>query len=479
MTNKDDDLIKQQGEDFDPAAEDEFSIPDEPLSESDHEDDDLDLGLSTEDDAEQDDELSLDLSGDEHQQDDAQEYEAESEEFEEAEEYDTDAPQQEFKLGLKSYIGIALAGVITAGGLGYYVMGAMGGGNNGPTPEQAREIIRQKAQEGIAQTQQSQLPAQQPAQQQPMQQGGNSAPVNVQSFPNGNGGGAPTVPPAQTGGNGGGNSSDGAALASLQGAESEQEPRDKPTYTERLQLTNMTAFQALSDLADRNREDIDELQDGHKSQGGDVSDLEERVSALEAKLDKLIEKGALKTAAASKAESGPEQTTAKTRPAASKGKESGPVEYEPVAPKTPEQIKALQRQLAMYGYRPGKVDGILGQNTREAVQRLQREHGLPANGWLTQDTLDALSNPKHYSGTYPPKAKTKFADHPRDEEKHEVKWYVRGLTHEKAIVYRLDGVSYLVTVGTEIPGMGQVEKFDPANNQVVTAKGIIGKRKAG
>ena len=55
-----------------------------------------------------------------------------------------------------------------------------------------------------------------------------------------------------------------------------------------------------------------------------------------------------------------------------------------------EQMKALQEKLAALGNDVGKIDGILGAGTRRAVQREQQRLGLPADGWPTQDLLDAL-----------------------------------------------------------------------------------------
>ena len=52
--------------------------------------------------------------------------------------------------------------------------------------------------------------------------------------------------------------------------------------------------------------------------------------------------------------------------------------------------KALQRKLKARGYDVGKVDGILGARTREAVQREQERLGLPADAWPTRALLDKL-----------------------------------------------------------------------------------------
>ena len=64
---------------------------------------------------------------------------------------------------------------------------------------------------------------------------------------------------------------------------------------------------------------------------------------------------------------------------------------EPEAALSLEQMKALQEKLAALGYDVGKIDGILGAATRNAVQVEQAKNGLPADAWPTAALLDALS----------------------------------------------------------------------------------------
>ncbi|QKV18375.1 lytic murein transglycosylase [Oricola thermophila] len=54
------------------------------------------------------------------------------------------------------------------------------------------------------------------------------------------------------------------------------------------------------------------------------------------------------------------------------------------------QMKSLQKKLAAKGYDVGKIDGILGSGTRDAVRKEQRRLGLPADAWPTAKLLDAL-----------------------------------------------------------------------------------------
>lgn len=55
-----------------------------------------------------------------------------------------------------------------------------------------------------------------------------------------------------------------------------------------------------------------------------------------------------------------------------------------------EQMMELQRRLAARGFNVGEVDGILGAGTRAAVQDVQAQVGLPADGWPTPELLRRL-----------------------------------------------------------------------------------------
>lgn len=54
------------------------------------------------------------------------------------------------------------------------------------------------------------------------------------------------------------------------------------------------------------------------------------------------------------------------------------------------EMKALQQKLAARGHDMGKIDGILGEKTREAVQKEQTRLGLPADAWPTPTLLNRL-----------------------------------------------------------------------------------------
>jgi len=62
----------------------------------------------------------------------------------------------------------------------------------------------------------------------------------------------------------------------------------------------------------------------------------------------------------------------------------------PDRPLTLEEMKQLQEKLAARGHDVGKIDGVLGTGTRTALQKVQAELGLPADGWPTQQLLVIL-----------------------------------------------------------------------------------------
>jgi Putative peptidoglycan binding domain len=53
-------------------------------------------------------------------------------------------------------------------------------------------------------------------------------------------------------------------------------------------------------------------------------------------------------------------------------------------------VSAAQAELVSRGYYRGAIDGIVGPQTRDAIGRYQRDHGLTVSGVLTADTLQSL-----------------------------------------------------------------------------------------
>jgi len=62
----------------------------------------------------------------------------------------------------------------------------------------------------------------------------------------------------------------------------------------------------------------------------------------------------------------------------------------PVAQLSFDQIKELQRLLVRAGFDVGKVDGVLGQQSRIAVKTVQKKYGLPADSWPTAELLTRM-----------------------------------------------------------------------------------------
>lgn len=364
-------------------------------------------------------------------------------------------------LGWKAWVGLALFAITASGGLAYTVL---------PSDGSAQSASQQN------------LPKPPPP---PAQAGrGNSglnpqgstassqAPVQVSPFPDSNvSGGAGT----------GDQGFDSATMggSGIQDPSMAPPPADRePAYLAGLE-EQREDFSQVASIANENMFRLTQMEkrfnEFEKDTTGELGSLDRRVSELEnmMKTGSQPNKGGVDAS-----DSNPKGE----RKAASGNRSDGFV-YK--VPKSPAEIKDLQRTLKNYGYRPGKVDGILGDQTRWAIKRLQEEHGLPVTGWLSAETMMALENPKHYSGTYPKPTKKATAKAATNKpaggrmvtptgSTH--RWFVRGVTPTKAIVYRQDGMSYAVNVGTEIPGMGQVTELDTENVQVVTAKGTITRR---
>jgi lytic murein transglycosylase len=72
---------------------------------------------------------------------------------------------------------------------------------------------------------------------------------------------------------------------------------------------------------------------------------------------------------------------------------SGAPVYQAGSPETglnQDQMRQLQQRLSQRGFNVGAIDGILGANTRAAVQDIQAQLGLPADGWPTPQLLRML-----------------------------------------------------------------------------------------
>jgi hypothetical protein len=66
----------------------------------------------------------------------------------------------------------------------------------------------------------------------------------------------------------------------------------------------------------------------------------------------------------------------------------------PVAQLPFNEIKELQQLLVRAGFNVGKVDGVLGQQSRTAVKAMQVKYGLPADSWPTAELLARMRGPR-------------------------------------------------------------------------------------
>ena len=66
-------------------------------------------------------------------------------------------------------------------------------------------------------------------------------------------------------------------------------------------------------------------------------------------------------------------------------------------------VKAAQEKLAAQGYNPGPADGLLGSQTKRAIEAFQRDHSLTVTGTLDQKTAERLGieRPKTETATRP------------------------------------------------------------------------------
>jgi hypothetical protein len=62
----------------------------------------------------------------------------------------------------------------------------------------------------------------------------------------------------------------------------------------------------------------------------------------------------------------------------------------PIAVMSQAQVRELQQLLAKRGFDVGKIDGVIGEGTREAVRQLQIKFGMPADSYPTVELLARL-----------------------------------------------------------------------------------------
>lgn len=57
---------------------------------------------------------------------------------------------------------------------------------------------------------------------------------------------------------------------------------------------------------------------------------------------------------------------------------------------SPLSIRDMQQQLKQAGFYQGSIDGVWGADSRSAMERYQKQHGLTPSGQLDHDTLQAM-----------------------------------------------------------------------------------------
>ena len=62
----------------------------------------------------------------------------------------------------------------------------------------------------------------------------------------------------------------------------------------------------------------------------------------------------------------------------------------PVSALSLAELKELQQQLAKQGFDVGKIDGVIGAASREAIRTMQVKYGLPADAYPTAELLRRL-----------------------------------------------------------------------------------------
>lgn len=68
---------------------------------------------------------------------------------------------------------------------------------------------------------------------------------------------------------------------------------------------------------------------------------------------------------------------------------------------TRESIRRIQAELAVAGFNPGPIDGVMGPRTRTALAAFQSDQGLDHHGLLSVETLSRLGLHVHHSGAHP------------------------------------------------------------------------------
>jgi peptidoglycan hydrolase-like protein with peptidoglycan-binding domain len=73
-----------------------------------------------------------------------------------------------------------------------------------------------------------------------------------------------------------------------------------------------------------------------------------------------------------------------------KGSQEKKLVGEVVPYKENENVQEIQSLLKIYGYNPGKIDGVLGFRTRDAIKRFQEDQGINPSRFMDEETWSRL-----------------------------------------------------------------------------------------
>jgi len=115
----------------------------------------------------------------------------------------------------------------------------------------------------------------------------------------------------------------------------------------------------------------------------DMQGLRNQISVLEAQIQSKDEEINSLKESLTKAQEAPQQEASVKR--VGKKKIIGEVKSRP-------NVKQIQIALENAGYNPGRIDGKMGKQTRDAIKAFQKANGLPADGKTGKQTWNLLKS---------------------------------------------------------------------------------------
>ena len=71
----------------------------------------------------------------------------------------------------------------------------------------------------------------------------------------------------------------------------------------------------------------------------------------------------------------------------------------PIAQLPFNELREMQQLLVRAGFNVGKIDGVMGQQSRTAVKAMQVKYNLPADSWPTAELLARMRGPGYQPST--------------------------------------------------------------------------------